>query len=123
MSRSRAIAASVVAGSVAAILTANVAFADGRGFGGEFGRRRHDGFMFLFPLLLLLGVAALLVVLWRGRHPVMPQTAPMVGAPPPHVSPTHNAETILADRLARGEIQPDDYRAAITVLRETAPPA
>ena len=123
MSRTRAIAASMAAGAVAAVLTANVAFADGRGFGGGFDRRRHDGFLFFFPLLLLLGVAALLVVLWRGRHPVVAQATPIVGAAPPPVSPTHNAETILADRLARGEIQPDDYRAAITVLRETAPPA
>ena len=122
MSRSRAIAASMAAGAVAAILTANVAFADGRGFDGGFGRRRHDGdFMFFLPLLLLLGVAALLVVLWRGRHSLTPQAPPVAG-PSAQVSPTHNAETILADRLARGEIQPDDYRAAITVLRETAPP-
>ena len=120
MSRTRAIAASLAAGAVAAILTANVAFADGRGFDGGFGRRRHDGFMFFFPLLLLLGVAALLVVLWRGRHPVTPGgTAPAAAA-----SPTLNAQSILAERLARGEISPDDYRAAITVLRETpAPPA
>jgi uncharacterized membrane protein len=33
-----------------------------------------------------------------------------------------NAQAILADRLARGEISPDDYRAAVTVLRETPPP-
>jgi putative membrane protein len=125
MSRSRAIAASMAAGAVAAVLTANVAFADGRDFGGGFGGRRRDGgFLFLFPLLMLLAVAALLVVLWRGRHPLTAPAPPppVAGAVPAQVSPTHNAETILADRLARGEIQPDDYRAAITVLRETAPP-
>jgi hypothetical protein len=59
----------------------------------------------------------LLVVLWRGRHMI----APTVGPPPP-ASPTLNAQAILADRLARGEISPDDYRAAITVLRESPPP-
>jgi uncharacterized membrane protein len=119
MSRTKAIAFSAVGGAVAAMLTANIAFADGRGFGGGFGgRRRGEGLMLFFPLLLLIAVAVLLVVLWRGRHPVTP-----VGAPPvPPVSPTLNAQAILADRLARGEISPDDYRAAITVLREGTPP-
>ena len=120
MSRTKAIALSMVGGAVAAILTANAAAAEG--VGGGFERRRGDGeFMFVLPLLLLIAVAALLVVLWRGRHPLGPP-APPPGPPPVHVSPTHNAEAILADRLARGEIQPDDYRAAITVLRETAAP-
>jgi uncharacterized membrane protein len=99
---------------------ANVAFADDRGFGGGgFGRRHRDGgFMFVFPLLLLIAVAALVILLWRGR-----QTAAPLGAPPaPLVHPTLNAQAILADRLARGEISPDDYRAAVTVLRETPPP-
>ena len=67
---------------------------------------------------MLIAVAALLVVLWRGRHPVTP-----VGGPPlSPASPTLNAQAILADRLARGEITPDDYRATITVLRESPPP-
>jgi putative membrane protein len=121
MSRTKAIAFSAVGGAVAALLTANIAFADGRGFGGDFGRRRGDGFMFFFPLLMLLAVAALLVVLWRGRHPVAPVGVPPAPAAPP-ASPTLNAQAILADRLARGEISPDDYRAAITVLREGPPP-
>jgi putative membrane protein len=116
MSRTRAIALSVLGGAAAAILVANVAFAQGRGHGFE--RHRRDGeFMVIFPLLLLLAAAALAVVLWRGRHPAAPLAAPP--APP---SPTLNAQAILADRLARGEISPDDYRAAITVLRETPPP-
>jgi putative membrane protein len=119
MSRTKAIAFSAVRGAVAAILTANIAFADGRGFGGGFGgRRRGDGLMLFFPLLLLIAVAVLLVVLWRGRHSVTPAGGP----PAPPASPTLNAQAILADRLARGEISPDDYRAAITVLREGPPP-
>lgn len=124
MSRARAIAFSVIGGATAALLTTNVAFAQDHGFGGGGYGRRHDGgdYMFFFPLLLLLGVAALLIVMWRSRHTVAPlggPPAPPVPAPP--VSPTLNAQAILADRLARGEISPDDYRAAITVLRETPP--
>ena len=119
MSRTRAIAFSAVGGAVAALLTANIAFAEGRGFGGYDRGRRGDGLMFFFPLLMLIAVAALLVVLWRGRHPVATTGVP---SPLPAASPTLNAQAILADRLARGEINPDDYRAAITVLRETPPP-
>ena len=121
MSRTRAIAFSAVGGAGAAMLTANIAFAEGRGFGGGFGRdRRGGGLLFFFPLLMLLAVGALLIVLWRSRHTVLPTAAPIVGPQP--VSPTFNAQAILADRLARGEISPDDYRAAITVLRESPPP-
>ena len=122
MSRIRALALSAAGGAAAALLVANVAFADDRGFGGGgFGRRHRDGgFMFVFPLLLLVAVAALVILLWRGRQPVAPLGLGAPTAPP--VTPTLNAQAILADRLARGEISPDDYRAAVTVLRETPPP-
>jgi uncharacterized membrane protein len=114
MSRSRTILLSCILGVSAAIVTTNVAFAQGRGFGDGFGHRRDGGFMF-FPMILLIGLVALLIVLWRRGH-----LTPTVAAPP--LSPTLNAQAILADRLARGEISPDDYRAAITVLREPPPP-
>jgi putative membrane protein len=119
MSRTKAIAFSALGGAVAAVFTANIAFAEGRGFGP---RRRGDGFFLFFPLLMLAAVAVLLVVLWRGRHSIAPVGAPPGPPPAPPASPTFNAQAILADRLARGEISPDDYRAAITVLRETPPP-
>jgi uncharacterized membrane protein len=120
MSRTKAIAFSALGGAFAAVFTANIAFADGR-FGGGFGsHRRGDGVFLFFPLLMLIALGALLVLLWRGRHNVAPIGAPP--APPSSASPTFNAQAILADRLARGEISPDDYRAAITVLREPPPP-
>ena len=72
--------------------------------------------MFL-PMIVLIGVVALAIVLWRGRSPAATSVAA-----PPAVSPTHNAQAILADRLARGEISPDDYRASVAVLREPPPP-
>ncbi|MEP7045170.1 MAG: hypothetical protein ABI949_00745 [Ilumatobacteraceae bacterium] len=118
MSRARAIAFGALSGAVAVVLTANVVFADDRGMGGGFGRHRRGGdTFFFFPVLMLITVGVLLVVLWRGRHPV----APLAVAATTGASPTFNAQAILADRLARGEISPDDYRSAITVLRE--PPA
>ena len=120
MQRSRAVVVSTLVGAAAAVSTASVAFAaDGRGFGMGFGRRRGGG-AFLFMLLLAAAVV-LGVMLWRSRHP-HPAHAQFVEAPPP-ASPTFNAQAILADRLARGEINPDDYRAAVSVLRDTVPPA
>ena len=120
MSRIRAIAFSAAGGAAAAVLVANIAFADNRSFGGGGfgGRHRDGGFMFVFPLMLLIAVAALTILLWRGRQPV----AALGASPAPPVSPTLNAQAILADRLARSEISPDDYRAAVTVLRESPPP-
>jgi putative membrane protein len=113
----KSIAISTAVGAVVAIATASVAFAaDGPGFGRRFDGHRRGGMLLM--LVLLGAVIALAVVLWRGRHPATP---PLVAAPP--ASPTLNAQTILADRLARGEISPDDYRAAVSVLRETSPPA
>jgi putative membrane protein len=117
MSRSRSIAISAAVGCIAAVMTAGVAFAQDRGMGDGFGRRHRGGGMFFFlPLLVLAAIAVLAVMLWRSRNPV----SPIVTSPP--ASPTLNAQTILADRLARGEISPDDYRSAITVLHETPPP-
>jgi uncharacterized membrane protein len=117
MQRSRAIVVSALVGTAVAVSTASVAFAaDGRGFGMGFGRRRGGGLLFM--LLLLAAAVALVVMLWRNRHPA--SSTPVAVAPP--VSPTLNAQAILADRLARGEISPDDYRAAVSVLRETATP-
>jgi uncharacterized membrane protein len=117
MHRSRAIVVSTLVGAVAAVSTASVAFAaDGRGFGMGFGHRRGGG-AFLLMLLLLVAAVALAVMLWRSRH-----QAAATPVAPPAISPTLNAQTILADRLARGEISPDDYRAAVAVLRETASP-
>lgn len=41
------------------------------------------------------------------------------GATPP-VAPTRpTAEDVLAERLARGEIEPDDYRQRLDALRTT----
>ena len=75
--------------------------------------------MFVFPLLLLVAVAALAHHVVAGPSPVRHCSGHRRRSA---VSPTSNALAILADRLARGEVSPDDYRAAVAVLRETPPP-
>jgi len=127
MSRAKALAAAMLGGAVAALLTTGVVFADDRGFGGGFRMHHRDGFgvFMFFPLLLLIAAVVLAILLFRGRQaPTFNIPVPPPSAASP-VSPTHNAQVILADRLARGEITPEDYRAAIAVLREPppAPPA
>jgi putative membrane protein len=77
-------------------------------------------------------MAALMVVFWGGLiwlgvtlirrtgHTPHPQaTAPTSpgapAAPPPAVRPS--PQEVLADRLARGDIDPDDYRQRLDALR------
>lgn len=66
--------------------------------------------------LIVAGVVALIIwALRRGRS----QQVAAVAAP----SPTAAAQAILAERLARGEVSPDDYRSLLAVLREDPPAA
>jgi uncharacterized membrane protein len=76
--------------------------------------------------LIVLGVAIGLVVGWFNRRRTPASPAP--GTPVAHnvampVSPTAGAEAILAERLARSELSPDDYRTMLAALREANPPA
>ena len=120
MRRGRAIAMSTVVGVAAAVSTATVTYAATvRGDAGVgFGARRGEGRPLLM-LLLLAAVIVLAVLLWRGRR--TPSLTSAAAPAAPAASPILNAQAILADRLARGEISPDDYRAAVSVLRETSP--
>jgi uncharacterized membrane protein len=97
-----------------------------RGMGGGFGHRGDGHFLMpLVGLALLLGAIGLVVWLVARRRPAMATAsagapvAPMAAAP----SPTFQAESILAERLARSEISPDDYRAMIAALRDQPPGA
>jgi uncharacterized membrane protein len=98
-------------GTTFAAFPASVALASGGGGNGHgFGRHHRDeDIVVLLPIVLLIGFAIAALVMWRRRPEVRPKTQ------------TLNAQAILADRLARGEITPDDYRAAIAVLREAPP--
>ena len=87
MPRSRAIVVSALVGAAAAaVMTAGVAFAQGDGGfgGGGFGRHHRDGGFYMFlPMIVLIGVVALAIVLWRGRSSGAPAS---VAAPPAGVS-------------------------------------
>ena len=99
-------------------IAANALLANG---GREFGRMHDRGFHPLIGLLcmVLLGAAigfgVWLVIRRRPAAAVTPVSVPV--AP----SPTAAAEAILAERLARGEIAPDDYRTHLAALRGEAP--
>lgn len=101
--------------------------------GGRFGRMHDRGFHPFLGLLSMVALGALVgLVVWlviRRRPVAPPPSAPFVAATPGSVavSPTAAAEAILAERLARGEIDTDDYRARLDALRgagvSAAPPA
>lgn len=128
MKRKVIIAASLA--TAAAIAVAGTVMADdrgGRGMGmGMGGGRGHRPFGGIILLALVGAVIGLVVWLAARRRPALAVAgAGAVGAAP-FVSPTASAETILAERLARSEINPDEYRVSLAALREssgTAAPA
>ena len=78
----------------------------------------------LLLLVMLIAAAVAITALLLGRR-TPAGAGPAAPAPPvvPPPSPTGTAEAILAERLARGAISPDDYRAAAAALRgDPGPP-
>ena len=63
--------------------------------------------------LIWLGVA----LFRRGPHMAAPHGHEVVAPPPSGPSP----QDMLAERLARGEIEPDDYRLRLEALRNGRP--
>jgi len=64
-------------------------------------------------VMMLIFIALAVAVIWflmGGSRRVGGTTAAQ--------APRLTAEQLLADRLARGEIDPDEYRARLTALRE-----
>ncbi|MFC9758549.1 SHOCT domain-containing protein [Streptomyces sp. NPDC056921] len=72
-------------------------------------------FMVLFWALVIAGIVALVRYLGGGRHGHQ-------GGPPPSSSEpgwgSRRAEDLLAERFARGEIDEDEYKRRLAVLRE-----
>lgn len=100
-------------------MTNALSYVADRGMGMD-GWGRHDGGPWFGLIgLILLGVAVGLIVWLFTRNRKAAPTA-AVAAP---TSPTANAEAILAERLARSEISPDDYRTLLATLRGSDTPA
>ena len=105
-----------------ALISANALVANG---GRQFGRMHDRGFHPVLGLLCMVLVGAAIglgVWLVVRRRPAVatPTVVPTASAAP---SPTAAAEAILAERLAGGEIAPDDYRTLLAALRGEAPSA
>lgn len=121
MKKKLIIAASLAtAGALAVAGTVMADDRDGRGMGMGMGGGRGDR-PFLGGILLLVAAAAAVglgVWLFMRRRPALA----LAGAPvtAPFVAPTATAESILAERLARSEINPDEYRVSLAALRESA---
>lgn len=100
-------------------MTNALSYVADRGMGMD-GWGRHDGGPWFGLIgLILLGVAVGLIVwLFTRNRKAVPAAA--VAAP---MSPTANAEAILAERLARSEISPDDYRNLLAALRGSDTPS
>lgn len=79
------------------------------------------GWGWILILFGLLAVAALIVLVVRSFTAGPPSPPP--GPPPTHGRPPQsNARAILEERLARGEITPDEYREIRRALDDTSPP-
>jgi putative membrane protein len=84
--------------------------------------------MVLFWVLLVLAIILIVrAITHRNRWAGHPGTASTMPAPPkgapPGFPPGGSAEQILAERLARGDIDVDDYHRRLAALHEgTVPP-
>jgi putative membrane protein len=72
----------------------------------------HGHWLWLLGLVVVTSLIGLIVWLFV-RASRSTATAPRSRAPEPRAS----AEEVLADRLARGEIDPDEYRQRLNALR------
>ncbi|HQZ33258.1 MAG TPA: hypothetical protein PK020_02480 [Ilumatobacteraceae bacterium] len=109
----RKLVLSATLATAAVLLIAGTTLAEGPGRGMDRDRSGRP----LFAILVMVVVAAAAIfgtwrVIRRGSTPAV------VAAPVAAVaSPTGSAEAILAERLARSEISPDDYRSMLAALR------
>ncbi|AWN30553.1 putative membrane protein [Streptomyces sp. SceaMP-e96] len=85
---------------------------DGWGWGGWFVMALV---MILFWVLVIAGVVALVGYLTSSRHGHQSGPASSFGEPG---GGSRRAEELLAERFARGEIDEDEYKRRLTLLRE-----
>jgi putative membrane protein len=75
-----------------------------------------SGWGWLFMTLGMLGFWALVAVLALA---LLRRPGPSHQRPPRDQQPPPGAEEILAQRLAHGELDPDEYRQRLQTLQET----
>jgi len=80
------------------------------------------GWGWAIAILVLLALAALVVLVVRSFTAGSPGSAPPQGPPTSGGMPPRSAaRSIAEERLARGEISPDEYREIVRALDETSP--
>ena len=72
-------------------------------------------------MIALVAVVAAAIILFSRRNDGLSQRADS-RATPPQPLPQQSPQAILAERLARGEIEPEDYSARLSILL-AAPPS
>ena len=94
---------------------------------GNWGRgMHHDDWGWHWIPMTIVMVAFLALVIWLAATALRrPSSGPAVfgAAPPPHQPPAphRSAEDILAERLAHGDIEVDDYHRRLEALHKTRP--
>lgn len=87
---------------------------------GNWNNDMHDGFGWGWIPMMIMMLLVFGSFIWLGVA-VLRRTDSRehAAAVAPSASPTPNAQQILAERLARGEIEPDDYRTRLDALTTT----
>lgn len=83
-----------------------------------------NGNWWWIPMMIMM-VAFWVGIIWIGVTLLKRNHSPQLHAPgaPPAATPAKpTAPEILAERLARGEIEPDDYRLRVEALRTPPTP-
>ena len=89
---------------------------------GNWNNDMHDGIGWGWIPMVIMMLLVWGSLIWLGvallRRTATPQQAAVTG---PSVPMSPNPQQILAERLARGEIEPDDYRTRLEALTTTRP--
>ncbi|GLY08720.1 hypothetical protein [Actinoplanes sp. NBRC 101535] len=77
-----------------------------------------DTLLVMILVLLAMKLVGLLVLMLVDRAPARPDTPDPCTASLYGLPPAPDPETVLLDRLRRGETSRDDYRAAVRTLAD-----
>jgi uncharacterized membrane protein len=105
-----------IAAVVVGVGLTSTAFAAGP-WGHRGAGHRHPLAASIFMGVVVAAIVGLIVYL------IVRRPSASHAAAQPTASPTASGETILAERLARGEISPDDYRTMLAALKGIESPA